>query len=116
MGVDRRDYIIFGWKLPFDIENDKGEKIDLWDDKFLPMIEGHKGEEFIIIRDGMCGEYTVFGYEIANDGGNEEGWGFLNLSMLNTNSMTDDLLKKYKEIFEHNPKTTPKLFIFSHFS
>lgn len=118
MSINRRDYIIFGWKLPYDVQNDKGETIDLWDDKFLPMIEGHKGEEYIIIRDGMCGDYTVFGLEIANDSGNEEGWAFLNLSLLNTESepMRRALNEKYEELFNHKPRVYPKLFIFSHFS
>lgn len=116
MGINRSDYIIYGWKLPFDIQNDKGKKIDLWDDKFLPMIEGHKGEEYVIIRDGMMGGYTVFGLEIANDGGSDEGWEFLNLSILNGDVFKPSLIEKYIEMFDHKPKTDPKLFIFSHFS
>lgn len=34
MGVDRTDYIVYGWKLPYDITNSKGEKINFWDDAY----------------------------------------------------------------------------------
>lgn len=121
MTIDRRDYIIFGWKLSGDIKNSKGELIDLSDDKFLPMIEGHKGEEYRIIHDGISGAYNVFGLEIANDGGKADGWSFLNLSLislgiLNTGSIKENLIKRYMELFDHEPKTNPQLFIFSHFN
>lgn len=36
MSVDRRDYIIYGWKLPYNMKNKNNEKLNLWDDKFLP--------------------------------------------------------------------------------
>lgn len=82
MGVDRTDYIVYGYKLPYELKNENG-KIDLWDDKFLPMIEGHQGEEFTLISDGMSGQYNVFGLRIESGGDKYEGWDFVNLDFKN---------------------------------
>ena len=30
MGVDRSDYIMYGWKLPYNIKDNNGNKIDLF--------------------------------------------------------------------------------------
>lgn len=107
--TDRIDYITFGWKLPYIIENKYG-KIDMWNDKFLPYIEGHKGVEFSIIRDGMSNKYTVFGIIINSD---SEGWDFTNIDL---NKIDIDKVKsKYLELFGENPSTEPTLFIFSNF-
>ena len=29
MGVDRNDYIVYGWKLPYEILDNDGKEIDL---------------------------------------------------------------------------------------
>lgn len=112
MSVDRTDYIIYGWKLPYEIKNDDGV-IDLDDDKFLPLIEGQEGEEFTILQDGMNGEYTVFGLVIAlayDDG----GWVFQELPM--TFDQEEKVLSRYQDLFESEPPIDkPKLFIFSHY-
>lgn len=112
MGVDRTDHIIYGYKLPYELKNESG-KIDLWDDKFLPMIEGHKGEEFTIISDSMCGEYNVFGIRIQSGDG---GWNFVQLDFKNLDP--EKVKSKYREVFElkkDEPIPEPYLFIFSHF-
>ena len=109
MGVDRTDYIIYGYKLPYNIKN-------LLDDKFLPMIEGHEGEEFIIVTDGMCGQYNVFGILIESGGDTYEGWDFVPLDFKNLDA--EKVKSKYREIFELKEDEQidePYLFIFSHF-
>lgn len=116
MSVDRTDYIVYGWKLPYQIKNKNGV-IDLWDDKYLPMMKGHKGEEYTIISDGMSGGYTVFGKLIISGGDKYEGWEFNDLSIdkLDANSVK----AKYLELFELDDIGgigEPTLFIFSHFS
>lgn len=120
MGVDRTDYIIYGWKLPYDLKNSNDEKIDLWEDKFRSMIEGHKGEEFILISDGMCGKYNVFGLRINHCGDEDgNGWDFINLDFKNLDLNDEKVKLKYREIFdleENEPIEEPYLFIFSHFS
>ena len=116
MGVHRTDYIVYGYKLPYKLKNEKG-KIDLWDEKFLPMIEGHKGEEFTIISDGMCGEYNVFGLLLKIGGDGYEGWDFVHLDFKNLDA--EKVKSKYREVFELKEDDTvaePYLFIFSHFS
>lgn len=51
MGVDRTDYIIYGWKLPYGLKNSDGNEIDFFEDKYLPYVEGHKGIQYTIIVD-----------------------------------------------------------------
>ena len=80
MGVYRIDYIVYGWKLPYELKNKNG-KIDLWADKFLPYIEGHKGVEYTLISDGICGEYNVFGKLLNHAESDGDGWGFTNLNL-----------------------------------
>ena len=116
MGVDRTDYIVYGYKLPYELKNENG-KIDLWDDKFLPMIEGHQGEEFTLVSDGMCGQYNVFGIRIESGGDKYEGWDFVHLDFKNLDA--EKVKSKYREVFElkeDEPIAEPYLFIFSHFS
>ncbi len=114
MGIDRSDYIVYGWKLPYELYS-KGVKIDLWDDKFLPMIEGHKSEEFIIVRDGMSGKYNVFGLKVKSCGDLYEGWNFEHLDVKNLDA--EKVKSRYKELFEIEGEVAePYLFIFSHFS
>ena len=48
MGVDRRDYIILGYKLAGSFPKDNN--LNLYEDeKLLPYIEGHKGIEHVIM-------------------------------------------------------------------
>lgn len=116
MGVDRTDYIVYGWKLPYKLKTSNGRKIDLWSE-YQSMLEGHKDEKFSIISDGMCGDYNVFGV-VLNSGGDEwEGWDFVDLKFNVDDSL--ELKSKYKEIFEMGEDeivSEPHLFIFSHFS
>jgi len=114
MSVNRTDYIVFGWKLPYELKNSKGERINFYDDdKYLPMIEGHPNEPYSLIIDGMSGDYIVFGKIIA-EADDDEGWGFNYL----TNLIQDpyELISKYHEVFDVKGIIAhPHLFIFSHF-
>ncbi len=118
MGVDRSDHIVYGWKLPYDLKDSNGNKIDFWDKKFLSMIEGHPGEEFTIIIDGMSGKYVVFGLKVEScydDSG--EGWDFTNLDINDFDA--EDVKSEYRKVFELKEDeiiTEPYLFIFSHYS
>ena len=47
MGVDRSDYIMYGWKLPYKIKDNEGNEIDLWDEKFESVMCGFPGEELL---------------------------------------------------------------------
>ena len=114
MSTNRTDFIVFGYIMPYEIKNKNG-KIDLDDEKFLPLIEGHKDEEFSIITDGMCREYTVFGKVIERNEEDSEGWAFLDLSFQNFFE-PEKVKEKYRQLFELEPLEEPKLFIFSHLS
>lgn len=114
MGVDRTDYIMYGWKLPYKIKDRNDEVIDLWGDKLLPYVEGHKGVDERLIVDGMCGEYCVFGTTIKTGGDQYSGWTFEELNINGLDST--ELRKKYSEIFNNEIEEEPKLFLFSHYS
>ena len=114
MSVDRTDYIVYGWRLSYGLKNSKDEEINFWDDKYLPMIEGHPDEKYSIIRDGMWSDYTVFGKVIA-DADEDAGWEFTHLNNLKVDP--NELKDKYREVFEIEGEVAdPYLFIFSHFS
>ena len=111
MSVSRTDAIVYGWKLPYGIR----ENFD--DEKFLPLIEGHKGEDFTLVIDGMCGGYIVFGLRLASGGDTYEGWDFINLDFKDLDA--EKVKAKYRELFGLSPDALcaePYLFIFSHFS
>ena len=87
----------------------------MWADKFLPYIEGHKGVDYILIRDQMCADYNVFGRKLKNDGDN--GWSFTNLDLVQMDA--EEVKEKYREVFELDKDEViaePYLFIFSHYS
>jgi len=81
MGLSRTDYIVYGWKLPLNMTDKDGNEINFWDDKFLPYIEGHKGEEYdlyycdteptVIARYGDEGYQYMSGMVFAHPDGNE---------------------------------------------
>lgn len=76
MGVDRSDYVIYGYKLFVYYFRVKG--IELFDDnKYMLYIEGWKGEDYLIVYDQMSGEYVVFGYFIVYV--NSQGFDFIEL-------------------------------------
>jgi hypothetical protein len=114
MSAYRSDHIVYGWKLPFDIKDGNGKSIDLWNDKFLPVIEGHEGEEFTLISDYMCGEYAVFGLGVKSCRDNEKGWGFEDLCFQDFDE--NKVIQKFRELFEIEPVEKPRLFIFSNYS
>lgn len=117
MGVDRTDYIIYGYKMPADYLKKKG--IDMWDDKFLRYIEGWKGENYSLIYDGMSGEYLVFGLRIsmANE---QEGFEFVELPATGWADKFLEVKGKTAEVFGFNDTHFaelgggPKVLIFSH--
>ena len=110
MGIDRTDYIVFGYKLPAGVM----DGFDYLDERLLPMIEGHRGEDFTLLNGyGNSGEYHVFGQKIAHAG---EYWDFRNID---TSVMDIGRVKsRYSEVFSVDVSEVPNptLFIFSHFS
>jgi len=117
MSIDRTDYIIYGWKLPHDMKDSNGKNFDYWDDKYLSMIDGHEGEEFIIVRCDGGDVDVAFGKLLAVGGDEELGWGF---TPLNFEGLDEEKVKnKYRKLFflEANEEIAdPYVFIFSRFS
>jgi hypothetical protein len=113
MGVDRTDLIMYGWKMPYDLKDNQGNKINLHDDKFESVLCGFPGEEFLLVTDGMCGSYNVFGQCILQCDDDGDGWDFVNLDF---NLQTEKVKENYTKLFNMIPETEPTLFIFSHYS
>jgi hypothetical protein len=89
MGVDRTDYLMYGWKLPYNSEVNNNEK-------YLPNIEGHKNTSLRLIADGMSGEYMVWGLtiEVADE---YEGWEFLEID-IDKNKLKEELMKEINKL------------------
>lgn len=116
MGVDRTDYIVFGWKLPYKMNDPDGKVIDdVWDIPKYEKLVGGDDDGFQWVQDGMCGNYSVFGKVIESGGDQWEGWDFVELGI--TNLDEDKAIGKYVEYFQVPPGGVgePKLFLFSHF-
>lgn len=115
MGVDKTDYVIVGYRLPYDLADKNGDKIQWYDDKFLRYVEGWKDEPHALIVDGMSGEYAVFGQVLAS-GDDSSGFEFTEIDL----SKRDDsaVMQKFYLLFKDyiNEFERPKLFAFSHFS
>ena len=115
MGVNRTDYIVYGWKLPIELVNRNGVELDFWEDEnFLPYVEGSTDSKYRIIVDGMCGDYNVFGLILKEGGDEHVGWDFEDLNIDNLSEK--DTILAYKDILNSDPKDKPRLFIFSHYS
>lgn len=116
MGTYRSDYIIYGYKLPIDLKGKDGNKIDLWDDEFLPYVEGHQGVEFAIISQLEDDENFAFGQKLgyADD---YEAWNF---HLIDFKSLDNEKVKKeYRKVFgveENVPIGEPYLFLISNFN
>jgi hypothetical protein len=114
MGVDRSDYLIYGYKMPANYLKSKGIEI-LEDDKCLRLIEGWKGETYSIIYDQMRGEYVVFGYRIAHAGSG--GFDFFELPHGGWPVTAEQVKSKFNEVFGFidDELGEPKLLLFTHY-
>lgn len=118
MSVDRTDYIIIGYKMPYGVKLKSGEMLNnlIWDDeKYLPFVEGWINEDFRIVSDGMSGNYIAFGLEISSSD-EYRGFDFIELE-INTNDF-DRVRSRANELFPdlEFDFSQPKALIFSHYS
>lgn len=114
MGVDRSDYLIYGYKMPADYLESKG--VNIWEDsKCLPFIEGWEGEDYSIVDDQMMGKYCVFGYKILY--ANEQGFDFVQLPTEIWPVKPEQVEAKFKEVFGFAPDELgePKILLFTHY-
>lgn len=114
MGVDRSDYLIYGYKMPPDYLASKGVEI-FEGDKYMPYIEGWKCEDYVIVHDQMAGKYCVFGYKILY--ANEQGFDFVQLPSAILPVKTEQIEAKFKELFGFGPDELgePKVLLFTHY-
>lgn len=114
MGVDRSDYLIYGYKMPANYLESKG--VNIWEDsKYLPFIEGWKDEDYSIVNDQMCGKYCVFGYSVAY--ANSDGFEFIELPHNGWPVTADQIMAKFNEVFGFAPDGLgdPKVLLFTHY-
>lgn len=114
MGVDRSDYLIYGYKMPADYLESKG--VNIWEDnKYLPFIEGWKDEDYSIVNDQMMGKYCVFGYSVAH--ANSNGFEFVELPPDGWPVTADQVKAKFNQVFGFIPEELgePKVLLFSHY-
>lgn len=106
-------HVVFGWKLPHDLTDGAGNKINVYEDEFLRYVEGWKGEKFTIINDHMMGEYIVFGLNIVDlNSSDENDFREIDVSSLNAAECID----KFRAVFGGDPGSEPKVLAFIHCS
>lgn len=117
MGIYRKDYLVYGWLLPYNVKG-----FDFWDEKHLPYIEGHKDVKYTLIRDCMSTNYLIFG-KIIKSADEHEGWNFIEIptGQIITPFEIVDMCQKYRELFNVSTEILelvdkPKLILFSHFN
>jgi hypothetical protein len=121
MSVYRTDYIVHGWKLPYDCI----DKEDL--SKIREEYEEVKSEHNIeIIVDGMGGRFLVFGIvihysEMYHYDNEDYYWEFEDIDLSVIEKGKDHLIIEYNKLFGLKSKykgqieySSPKTFIFSH--
>jgi hypothetical protein len=116
MGVDRTDYVIIGYSMPYRLMSKMGEPIDWWDEDYRPYIEGRRGFEFSIILDNT-GDYAVFGKVLARTN-DQVGFGGIR-EITFEQSDFDRVRDKFVELFDDydiGNVEKPKILAFSNFS
>lgn len=119
MGVDRTAYVIAGYKMPGKMHHQTtGEKLEVYEDKFMRYVEGRKDEKFSIIHDGMCGNYTAFGVVLVSLGDHDGDTEFEEIDL--DSIFFEEIKAKYIELFgDYLPPDAqlyPKILAFNHYS
>lgn len=119
MGVDKTDYLIVGYKIPYEVKTRDGQEFAqiIWEEKYMPMTEGHNGEKYSLIIDGMSGEYIVFGIVIQS-ADEYEGFKFTVIDEKLLTTQLDEVKDRANEIFNDLDFdfSEPKVMLFSHYS
>lgn len=117
MGVDRSDYVIVGYKMPYNLKVN-GEQIEWYDDKYLRFVEGWQDEPFRLVVDGMSGEYAVFGevltYSTENDGGVE--FTEIDVAAIDFTKVKAKFMELFGEFLPPDFPIHPKVLAFTHWS
>jgi len=114
MSVYRCDYIIYGYKLPYDKELARTLKLENNDS--YPYWDGGV-DDYLLKIDDMAGNYIVFGKVLySNDYyANEADINFMNFEEIDVNGLRLDVLEEhYAYAFGTHPSLERKVFAFSH--
>lgn len=112
MSVYINRYLIYGWKLPYDMKDINGNLVRYNNELFTPMIDGEQGQIYSVFLDQMMGKYIVFG-KVILDMDIEDGSSFEDVDLPEINK--NMLIYKYNKLFGNKQlKEEPKLFKFIH--
>jgi hypothetical protein len=114
MGATRTSYVVYGYRLPYDLKDEDGKNV-YWRDELLPFIEGHEGEKYLLVVDGMSGEYAVFGEVLAVfEEYGAEVFETIDTAKVDQADLYDTLMKNFgKYLTTIEP---PKILAFDHFN
>lgn len=106
MGYTRTEYVIIGYKIPYDLIGDDNEE-------FLPYIEGSPNVDVTIIKDDMSGDFAIFG-KVLLSSDRDNGFEFTEIEI------TDDdkriVNNEFKKLFPDYKLTDEiKIIGFSHY-
>lgn len=111
MSVQSKVYIGVYVKL-----DDYEVKVDcLTDEQYDDMVCGVEDEEFSLIEDGMCGDYTYFGITL-DELETESDHQSTDIEIENIKIHKDDVIERALELFgKQNKHWNPKLTVFTHY-
>ena len=114
MGVYIDYYLIYGWKLPYDMKDINGNLVRYDNELFTAMIDGEPNQLYSVFLDQMLGKYIVFGKVMLNMSIEDDScFEDVDLPEMNKNM----LIYKFNKLFgESQLNEEPKLFKFIHFS
>jgi hypothetical protein len=113
MGVHKEDFLIIGYKLPYDITDWHNEPYNQY------KIKGSDYSGFNIIGDGMCGEYAYFGKIIASLNEDDDDWDDVEMSLAKTDAIMQEVRDEFVKIFEGKISLNehiPKIILFTHYT
>ncbi len=112
MGVTKDFYVVYGWKLPYEIKDRRGIEVNFSQDKIMSCYEGREGEEYSLYLD-EGEEYVVFGINAVGSEFDDDSM-FNNIRIYNESKF--DLKSKYTELFDNEIERDPTLFCFTQYS
>lgn len=119
MGVDRTAYVIAGYKMPGKMyHRTTGEKLEVYEDKFMRYVEGWEDEKFSIIYDQMSGEHTVFGQVLASFGDHDGDTEFeeIDIEKIDFGAIKEKYIELFGDYLPMTGQIRPKILAFNHYS
>jgi len=106
MGISRTDYLVYGWKLPY--QANLTESMD--------RERGNLDEDILGVNDEVFGKYSVFGVKLGC-GESDSGWDFIQIPKVGVLATIDErVVRARHRVVGDMDFLAPSLFIFSNFS